>query len=360
VLIESIKSRCVRLPSRSGERISLNAVGPAGAECVIVRARTDSGIEGLGFAPCDRAGEAVAWLIRETLTELTLGENPLEHERLFRRAQKRFEGVGFTGLIARAYAAIDIAIWDIKAKAAGLPLYRLLGGSREAASVVLGDVALLGRDAKETVQLAKPLIQQGVLGLRVAVGAGDVQQDADRVQQIRDGIGEDAWLGVAPEGRYDLGTALAMAHFYEEDVGVDRYDEPLPVNDEHGYRRLADRMETPLAAGSMLDRRDDFHRLLDRGDVRVIRPDTLRLGGITPLLKVAALAEAYPVIVSPARLPEIGVHLACGLSNVDAVEHTSLLDPIFAVPLVITDGKLKPGDVPGHGMELNRAFSASE
>ena len=192
-----------------------------------------------------------------------------------------------------------------------------------------------------------------MLGVAVEVGGGDVQLDADRVQQIRDGLGESAWLGIAVDGRYDLGTALAMAHFYEEDVGIDWIDFPIPVEDRVGYRRLAERMEVPLALGSTFDDRDDFRRVLEAGEVRVLRPDALRLGGITPLLKVAAMAEAFHVAVVPYRLPEIGVHLACGLPNVPMAEWGTWLSPAFAEPVAPQQGKLLPRAVPGHGLEMS-------
>src|SRR5947209_13513150 len=140
-----------------------------------------------------------------------------------------------------------------------------------------------------------------------------------------------------------------MAHFYEEDVGIDWIDTPLPPEDRVGYQRLAERMEVPLAAGSSFDDRDDFRRALEAGAVRVLRPDLLRLGGITPLLKVAALAEAYHVSVVPYRLPEVGVHLACALPNVPMAEWGPWLAGAFAEPLGPRHGEPVPPDRLGTG-----------
>jgi len=291
-------------------------------------------------------------LIENDLFPLVIGEDPTRTDRLFAKAHAHFRTAGWRGLVCRAWAAIDIALWDLKAKLAGQPLHKLLGGTRPAASVYLSGIAQAGEDAAQALALAKPLLAEGALGLYVEVGGGNVQMDADRVQRIRDGVGDDAWLGISAEGRYDLGTALAMAHFYEEDVGIDRYEAPLPADDVKGYQRLAERMEVPLALGGNLDRRDDFRQLLERGDIRVLRPDVLRLGGITPLLKIAAMAEAYPVVITPVRLPEIGVHLACGLPNIDAVEFGTPLNGILTRPLRIVAGKLTPPEGVGHGFEL--------
>ncbi len=353
--IDSIDCIYLQVPYRQEGRISLRTPFslPGFFHFLAVRVRTNDGLHGLGFTRSSLGGDALARLIRGPIADAILKEDPLQHDWLFHRIEKRFHGVGFHGLVARAYAAVDIALWDIRGKGSNLPLYRLFGGSRGSASVYLGNAATSGKDPQETLQIAKPLVEQGVLGLNIEVGSGDVQNDADRVQQIRDGLGENAWLCVDAEGRYDLGTAMAMAHFYEEDVGIDRCEFPLNADDAVGYRRLAERMEVPLALGSTFESRDEFRQILERGDIRVLRPDALRLGGITPFLKIAALAEAYPVVVTPVRLPEIGVHLACGLPNVDAVEFSNLLEPLFVEPARIENGKLTPSSTPGHGFELN-------
>jgi len=338
-------------PSR--QRVSLtDPQKPSATSVIAVLLHTQEGQTGLGFTSSPVAGRSIANLIEAELGPLVMGENAIDNEKLFAKVQQRFRSIGWSGVVARAYAAIDIALWDLKAKAAGLPLYRLFGGARSEATCFVGDAATVGADAAHTLKVARPLLEQGVLGVAVDVG-GDMQLDADRVQQIRDGIGESAWLGISIDGRYELGSALGMAHFYEEDVGIDWIEFPIPVEDRIGYQRLAERMEVPLALGSSFNDRDDFRRVLERGEVRVLRPDPLRLGGITPLLKIAALAEAYHVSVVPYRLPEIGVHLACGLPNVPMAEWGSWLAPAFAEAVSPKTGKLVPLAKSGHGLELN-------
>src|SRR5262249_6898321 len=158
--------------------------------------------------------------------------------RLLAKAETRFRGAGFAGLVARAYSAIDIALWDAKAKSAGVPLFKLLGGVRSAADYFVSDIAVSGREAAEVVKLAKPLLKQGATGVRVEIGSGDVQADADRVREISEGLGDDAWVGVAADGRFDLGTAQALAHFFA-DIGIDWFEDPIPASDEIGYAKLA-------------------------------------------------------------------------------------------------------------------------
>jgi len=121
-----------------------------------------------------------------------------------------------------------------------------------------------------------------------------VQADADRVRDISAGLGDDASVSVAADGRFDLGTATALAHFFE-DQGVDLFEDPIPAADAPGYAKLAAALDVPLAVGAALNSRDDFFRIIRAGDVRTVRPDPCRLGGITPVLKVAAVAEAFQV-----------------------------------------------------------------
>ena len=290
-------------------------------------------------------------MIETELSPIAAGEDPRDAERLFAKAESRFRGVGFPGLAARAYAALDVAFWDLKAKAAGLPLAKLLGGARPAAPFFLSDAATLHRDASDAVKAARPLLKQGAAGVRIEIGGGDAQADADRVRAVSDGLGEDASVSVAADGRFDLGTAMALAHFFE-DQGIDLFEDPIPAGDAPGYTKLAAMMEVPLAVGASLPAASDFHRVIRAGDVRTIRPDPCRLGGVTPLVRLAAVAEAFHVAVSPVRMTELGVHLACGLAAVGQVDHVSWFKDVFAGGPVVEHGKLAPPAAPGLGIEL--------
>ena len=329
------------------------SAAPAAVELILVHLETDRGLKGLGFTYLLGAGaSAVRSLIDTELSQVVVGDDPRDTDKLFAKAEARFRSVGFAGLAARAYAAVDIALWDLKAKAAEVPLYQLLGGVRTAVPFFVSDIAVGGRDAEDVLKLAKPLMKQGATGVRVEIGRGDIQADADRVREISDGLGEDSWVGVAADGQFDLGTAQALAHFYE-DIGVDWFEDPIPASDEPGYAKLAALMETPLAVGSGFGSREAFFRVIRTGYVRTVRPDVCRLGGITPLLKIAAVAEAYHVAVSPVRLPEVGIHLACGLGVVPSVDYVSWFKDLFSGGAKMEAGKLVPSAEPGLGLVVN-------
>src|SRR5262245_45436762 len=247
--ILGVQSEFRRLPL-GRFRASLTDPGaPSGQfDVILVRINTDAGLDGIGFTFTLGSGAAsLRSLMDADFAPLLVGDDPLRPDRLFTKVQSALRSVGFPGLAARAYAAIDIALWDLKAKAAQQPLYQLFGGARPAAPFFLSEHGLLGRTAEESMRAAESLLQQGGLGILVEVGSGDIEKDGRRIERFRDELGEDGWLGVTAGGRFDLATALAMAHFLEEDVGIDWFEHPLPVEDRKGYVRLAERMEVPLA-----------------------------------------------------------------------------------------------------------------
>jgi L-alanine-DL-glutamate epimerase-like enolase superfamily enzyme len=325
-------------------------------DCVfllIVYVDTDAGHRGLGFAySIPGAGRALKVLADDDLAPVIVGEDPLDHERLFTKAYWRLQSIGRRGLVAQAYSAVDLALWDIKGKVAGLPLYKLLGGAREAAPAYGSDTGWLWMSAEEIVQASRPYLDQG-MGIKVKVGGPDPEADADRVTRIRDAVGEDVWLAVDANQRYDYGTALSMGHFFEEEMGVDWFEEPLSCEDVEGHARLVEKLEVPIALGETLFGLDEFASYLQRGGVDVLQPDVTRVGGLTPFLRLATLAERHHRPVAPHLLPEIAVHLACGLSQVTMVEYMPWLFPAFVEPPALVQGKLVAPKRPGLGLEIN-------
>lgn len=351
-----------RVPLGKPARVSLSDPAPAApavADVCVVRVETDTGPAGLGLTyTLGPGGAAVRALVETELAPLVLGADPRDTDRLFARAESRFRATGFAGLAARAYCAVDVALWDAKARAAGVPLAHLLGNAKPATGFVVSDAAATGRDAADALKAAKPLLKLGASGVRVEIGGTpDVQADADRVRAVQDGLGEDAWVAAAADSRFDLSTALALVHFFE-DVGVDVFEDPIPASDTAGYEKLARLAEVPIAVGAQFDTRDAFFHVIRAGAVRSVRPDPCRLGGVTPVLKVAAAAEAYHVAVCPVRLPEVGVHLACGLPSVPHADWVGWLRELFTGGPAFENGKLQPSANPGLGLALNEEAAA--
>ena len=203
------------------------------------------------------------------------GKTPLDHERLGVKVYWALQTVGRRGLVQQAYSAFDVALWDLKAKAANLPLYKLLGGARESAPVYGSDTAWLWMSTDQIVEASRPYLDQGMMGIKVKVGA-DPEADADRLTALREAFGDDVWLAVDANERYDYGTALAMGRFFEEEIGADWFEEPISCEDVEGHARLASKLDVPIAAGEMLFGRDEFAAYLGRGALDVVQPDVTR------------------------------------------------------------------------------------
>jgi L-alanine-DL-glutamate epimerase-like enolase superfamily enzyme len=353
--ITQLDSQLLRLPLVRPVRASAESDRMGAFEhlfMLVVYLDTDAGHRGLGFAYTFQGGRALKVVADDDLAPLVLNEDPLHHERIGAKVAWRLQGIGRTGLVPQAYSAVDLALWDIKGKVAGLPLYKLLGGAREAARAYVADTGWLWMSVEQIIETTRPLLDQKMMGVKLKVGSPNPETDAERVTHVREALGEDVWLGVDANQRYDYATALSMGHFFEEEMGVDWFEEPISCEDVDGHARLAARLEVPIALGETLYHREEFRHYLERGAVDVLQPDVTRLGGLTAWLKVAALAELYHRPLAPHVLPEIGVHLACGLPHVQAVEYMPWLFPAFMEPPALVKGKLVPPRRPGLGLEI--------
>ncbi len=351
--IEQVQCHLLRLPlsrpvlssgkgESEGEHLAL----------LIVQLRMDDGPEGLGFAWTHRVGgRALHALAVDDLTPLFLNEDPLDHERLSVKASNHYQELGRRSLVARAYAAFDIALWDLKAKTAGVPLHKLLGGARPNVPAYASDVGWRWMSPKQVVEAAQPYLNQGLTGIKVHVGRTDPEEDAQRLTYIREALGEESWLGVDADRRYDFATALLMGEFLEEQ-GMDWFEEPIAALDLPGISRLAAKLQVPLALGQSLETVAEFLPFLKRGLGEIMQPSVMQLGGITGWLKAAALAELHHRHVVPAGLPEVTVQLGCGVQPVRMIPFNAWLTPLFEEPLRIEKGQILPPPGPGLGLTL--------
>lgn len=320
---------------------------------LVARVRTSEGLEGIGYAySLQGAGKAMYWLGKDLLAPLLINENPLDHERLFQKVYWRTQTIGRLGLVPQVYSALDMALWDIKGKTAKLPIHKMLGGARDSASAYISHTGWLWMSVGEILDKTKPFLDQGAMGVKIKVGANP-NDDIERLTNIRDGLGEEVWLAVDANERYDLGTALAMGRFFQDEVGVGWFEEPISCENISGHAHLARALDIPIACGEMLFSGQEFQTYLGQGAMDVAQPDITRLGGITPFLKTMAICEGHHVPVAPHLMPEIALHLACGLQQITSVEYMPWMQPVFSNYPTLHQGKLKPLDKPGWGLELN-------
>jgi L-alanine-DL-glutamate epimerase-like enolase superfamily enzyme len=320
---------------------------------LFVHIDTDAGHRGLGFAyALQGGGRALRIIARDDIAPLLIGENPLDHQRLGQKVYWRLQTIGRRGLVAQVYSAVDLALWDIKGKAAGLPLYKLLGGARESAPVYGSDTGWLWMSAEEIIAASKAYIDQGMLGIKIKVGSASLEEDAQRLMKVREAYGEDIFLAVDANQRFDYTKALDLGRFLQEEVVVDWFEEPISCEDVEGHTRLAERLEMPIAVGETLFGLDEFIHYVEYGAADILQPDVTRLGGLTESLKLVTLAAQHHRPVSPHLMPEVAVHLACGLPPVTIVEWMPWFTPAFVESPAIVKGQIVPPQRPGLGLEI--------
>jgi L-alanine-DL-glutamate epimerase-like enolase superfamily enzyme len=328
-------------------------------DAVLVRVLTDGPHTGLGFAySLGGGGPAMQSLIDTVIADIVRGADPALNESLFFKAWAELEGLGFVGLAARAYAAVDVALWDLKGKSAGLPIYQLLGGYRTKLKAVMSDTATPALGTKQAIRETKAALDRGAAGVQVEVGTQDPEFDLERIRQIREKVPDGAWFEISACSRYDFSTAAWMGELGTEEYGLDSFSDPLRADDLADLGRLVDRLDVGLAVGALHDRPDDFLRVIDRGGISAVRLDPLRLGGITPARKIAHAAELKHIAIYPVRLPEVGTHLSAGVLYGRMCEYVDWFADLFTGGPQFENGQLVVSSEPGLGLAVNDAAAA--
>ncbi|MDA2924143.1 mandelate racemase/muconate lactonizing enzyme family protein [Acidobacteria bacterium AH-259-L09] len=326
-------------------------------EVIAATVYTDEGTSGMGYSyTIGRGGRATKVLLDSEVVPLILGEDPADIERLWEKMWWSLHWVGRQGLVSLAMAAMDIALWDLKAKHAGLPLYKLLGAARDKMPVYDTDCGWLNHSQEELVREASVLVQQGFTGIKIKVGKEKRSEDVERLRAVRKAIGQDTKLMVDANLRWSAGEAIARARLFEE-FDLFWLEEPIEADDVLGHEKLRQRTSIPIAVGESLYNRHVFKEYLARGAATILQPDVGRVGGVTEWLRIAHMAHSFNVSVSPHFLMELHIHLACALPNALWVEHIPFLNRFVQEPLSVEEGYAFPPNRPGHGVLFNQQKS---
>jgi L-alanine-DL-glutamate epimerase-like enolase superfamily enzyme len=313
---------------------------------LLVQLHTDAGVTGFGFGETSHGSRSLIAAVEEELAPLLVGSDARHHQQ-FAVTVRRSDSV----TAQLAYGVVDIALWDLAAKASGLPLWRLLGGARDRARAMSAAAATAGLSADDVIALGRAALAAGMDGVRVTASGADPEADSRKILAIRDALGEECRFCVTLEQPYTYDVALPFGRFLEEEIGPDWFENAVPASDASGLSRLASRLDTPLAIGSRLQRAEEFARLVELGVAGTFRPDPARLG-ITGTLQVIALCDLTHRPVVPVALPEISVHLACGVGAVNSLEVVDTFRPLFRDRLSAANGIVAPPAGPGLGVEL--------
>lgn len=313
---------------------------------------TASGHRGIGFSYSKRAGGPGQFAHAREIAPALLGEDASDIARLWDKLAWAGASVGRSGLSTQAIGAFDVALWDLKAKRAGLSLAKLLGAYRDSVRCYNTSGGFLHTPLDQLVKNTDASRERGIGGIKLKVGQPDCAVDIHRVRTVREHLGEAFPLMVDANQQWDRPTAQRMCRIMEE-FNLVWIEEPLDCYDAEGHAALAAQFDTPIATGEMLTSVAEHWELIKQRSADYVMPDAPRVGGITPFLKVASMAEHAGLMIAPHFAMELHVHLAAAYPREPWVEHFEWLEPLFNERLEIKDGRMLVPTRPGLGVSLS-------
>jgi L-alanine-DL-glutamate epimerase-like enolase superfamily enzyme len=319
-------------------------------ETPLVTVTDVDGAIGVGYSyTIGTGGPAVISLLRETLVPRLIGREAEEIESIWRDLLFVTHATAVGAITSLALAAIDTALWDLRCKRAALPLWRMAGGAKPAIPLYSTEGGWLHIEPSALVEDAIRVRELGFAGSKVKVGKPHLAQDRARLSAVRAAVGDDFRLMVDANQAFQYHEALLRSHMLA-DVGVTWFEEPMPADDLTGHARLSSASRVPIAVGESLYSPGQFADYLRAGACSIVQVDVARVGGITPWLKVAHMAEAMNIAVCPHFLMELHVSLVCAIPNSWMLEYIPQLDAITTARLDIRAGLAHPPETAGLGI----------
>lgn len=314
--------------------------------------RTADGHEGLGFSYSKRAGGPGQFAHAREIAPALIGEDPNDIARLWNKLCWAGASVGRSGMSTQAIGAFDVALYDMKAKRAGLSLAKLLGAHRESVRCYNTSGGFLHTPLDQLMVNASASIERGIGGIKLKVGQPDAALDIQRVEAVRRHLGDAVPIMVDANQQWDRPTAQRMCRIFEQ-FNLVWIEEPLDAYDHEGHAALAAQFDTPIATGEMLTSAAEHGELIRHRAADYLMPDAPRVGGITPFLKIAAQAEQAGLMLGPHFAMELHVHLGAVYPTEPWVEHFDWLEPLFNERLDIRNGRMLVPTRPGLGVSLS-------
>jgi L-alanine-DL-glutamate epimerase-like enolase superfamily enzyme len=324
-------------------------------EFVIARVHTDEGITGTGYTiTVGSGGRMIKEAIDAYLKKAVIGQDPFNVKKIWHDMYwGETHWVGRAGVTTMAMAAVDIAIWDIMAKACEKPLWKLLGGFEKEVPAYNTDGGWLSWSVEELITDMTRMIDEGFKGVKMKIGQKDPWADMKRIEAVRNALGTEVSLMVDVNQKWDLHTALRYGKKLE-DYDIFWLEEPLHPDDIEGHSKLVNALTTPIALGEHVYTKYAFRDYIVKGAVEIVQVDVARVGGITEFMTIAALAESYNLAVSPhaGDAMQIHQHLLCSIPNALFLEYIPWVLELFEEPVVVRDGTLQPPQSPGASTDI--------
>jgi len=366
--IADVTAHPTSFPVPPSQSVTLGIGRAVKRDAVVVKVTTDDGLVGYGEAHHGRAPGAVAHLVNTTLRQLVLGLDATDVVGVWARIYKMQLGShGLGAATAIGMSGIDMALWDIRGKAVGWPLYRLLGGVSRPIPAYAGGVSLGYQEPAALVEEASALVATGYRALKLRIGDSPAQ-DLVRVGAVRKAFGEELVLLT------DANTGYTVEDARKAMPGLDAYgvgwlEEPFPAHDYRSYQMARGFGRVPLAAGENHYTRFEFTRVVEDGAITVLQPDLSKTGGPTEGLRIAALAGAWKLPINP-HTSMTGLNMAAtihflaaidngGYFEADVSQGNLFRDALVSRPYEVgPDGCVRPLEKPGLGLDLDEEFLA--
>lgn len=321
-------------------------------ELIGVTIRTDEGVSGMGYTWTVNWGGAAAikGLLDDVFLPRIIGKKLSAYPAIWQDFWWITHRLG-RGITHMAIAAVDIALWDARAKTQGLPLAKALGQVKDRVPTYSSGRASPALSLEELAEIQLDAVSQGHTAVKLRVGL-DPQADVARVRAVREAVGPDIRIMCDANERLDLPTAQWLGRRLM-DLDVYWFEEPLPNEHIEGHRRLVETLPMAIAAGEHIFSLWDFTRYVEQRALSIMQPDVCMVGGVTEWMRIAELGLANGLPIAPHFVPEIHIHLAAATQNSIYVESFPMMDDLLVRQLQVEDGHVIVPDAPGHGLEFH-------
>jgi D-galactarolactone cycloisomerase len=366
--IADLKAFPTSFPVPPENRVALGIGTAIKRDAVVVKVTTAGGLVGWGESHHGRAHTAVAKLIETTLKQLVLGMDAADVVGVWKKIyDKQLASHGMGAGTCLAMSGIDMALWDIRGKAAGMPLYQLLGGARRGIPAYAGGVSLGYQLPEQLVDEIRRSLGLGYKAVKLRVG-DTPKRDLERIHAVRKAFGEDLVILTDANIGYSVEDVRQVMPGMDE-LNVAWLEEPFPAHDYRSYRLARGFGRTPLAAGENHYTRFEFNRVIEDGAITILQPDLSKTGGITEALRIAAMASACKLPIHP-HSSMTGLNHAASIHFLAAIDNGGYFegdvskanwfrDELVSKPYEVDkEGRVWPLEKPGLGLEVNEAFLA--
>jgi L-alanine-DL-glutamate epimerase-like enolase superfamily enzyme len=350
--ISSIRTDLLRIPW-AGEPPANGIMPPTHREFLVVEIATKDGQSGMGYLqPLAGGLEALDGCMRTMIAPQLLGRDATEIEGIWQSLWNSTYWVGRGGIAVFCLSAVDIALWDMMGKRAGLPLFRLWGKNSDTVPAYgSGCWRGLGRDGM--IERARHFTAMGMKAIKMQVAhLRPWREDVGNVRAMRDALGPDIEIMVDVNMGWDAATAIQAGHYMDE-VDIYWLEEPVVCEDFEGYRRVAAALKTRVVGGESHFTRFDLRPFFAHPSTPILQPDPMR-GGLTELRKIAAVADTWGIKIAPHCFHELMVHVAASISNASYLEYMDWNDDLWIEPAIPVEGLLGPPETPGHGLRFRQ------